>query len=510
MPSSTNYKQVFIERIKLLEKAEKDKAFRKIFKERCKRDVVFFCNSICSTYDPRKKPSMIPFILFPKQEEYLLWRNERRFKKEHGLVEKSRDLGLTYLNVLSQTHAWLFEQGYAGLMTSRKEMLVDRRGDPSSIFEKFRIILRYLPSWMLPENFSWSEHDNYMRLVNPDNGSVITGEVGQSSGRGGRSSVCDWDEVAFAERPEMIDAALSQNSDVIIYTSTPNGIGNLFYRKRFSNKIPVFTVTWKDHPEKDEEWYKRQQNNLDPIILAQEVDLDYTASSEGIYISAKWVQSAIAYNDKPFIPAIGENVAALDVASSGQNRTVFGARKGNVVYFIKDWQGLNTTQSAYEVRDLMKELGCTHLTYDSDGIGGELANSWVGEDLEFTLYPFHGNGTPTERVWEGEDKTSKQKFKNARAEASGILRERFRKTYENYHAIKLHPVEELISIPNHSTLIAQLSVPKYKRDASGKILIESKEDMRKRGVESPDFYDMLALLVAPVENAIEEFEAWLS
>lgn len=506
--------KVLLERIKLIEKASKDKGFRKVFKAKCARDVVFFCNSICCTYDPRKKPAMLPFILFPKQEEYLRWRNERRARKEHGLVEKSRDMGLSYLNVLSQTHSWLFEQGYSGLMTSRKEMLVDRRGDPSSIFEKIRIILRYLPQWMLPEGFNWDVHDNYMRLINPENGSVITGESGSQAGRGARSSVCDWDEVAFAERPEMIDAALSQNSDVIIYTSTPNGIGNLFYRKRFSNKIPVFTVSWRDHPEKDEEWYKRQQNNLDPIILAQEVDLDYTASSEGIYIPAKWVQAAIAQgtvdNPLPMIPPIGENVAALDVASAGQNRTVFGARKGNVVYFIKDWHGLNTTQSAYEVRDLMIEKGCTHLTYDSDGIGGELANSWVGEDLEFTLYPFHGNGTPTERVWEGEDKTSKQKFRNARAEAWGCLRDRFKKTYENFHGIKTHPIEELISIPNHPTLIAQLSVPKYKRDAQGRYLIESKEDMRKRGVESPDFADFAALLFAPVENAVEEFEAWFS
>lgn len=501
--------EVLKERHDIFDLCETDLDFRRIALEKSKKNVVFWCNTFCWTYDPRKRPSMLPFLLFPKQQEYLLWRNERRKKKEHGLIEKSRDAGISFCNVISQTHAWLFESGYSGLITSRKEMLVDRRGDPSSIFEKIRIILRYLPPWMLPEGFSWSEHDNYMRLVNPSNGSVITGESGSQAGRGARSSVCDWDEVAFAERPEMIDAALSQNSDVIIYTSTPNGIGNLFYRKRFSNKIPVFTITWKDHPEKDEEWYKKQQDQLDPIILAQEVDLDYTASQEGIFIPAKWVQAAIA-NPLPFIPAIGENVASVDIATSGQNRTVWGARKGNVVYCIEDWQGKNTTESAYDVRDLMIEKGCTHLTYDADGVGGELANSWMGEDLEFTLYPFHGNGTPTERIWEGEDKTSRQKFRNARAEAWGCLRNRFKKTYENFHAIKTHPIEELISIPNHPTLIAQLSVPKYKRDAQGRYLIESKEDMRKRGVESPDFADCLALLVAPVENAVEEFEAWLS
>jgi phage terminase large subunit len=502
-------KEKLKERYKLVSECRDSIEKRKAALALCKKSVVYWVNNWVSTYDPRIRPALIPFVLFPKQEAYLHWRRERRLNKENGLIEKSRDLGLTWLNVADQTHSWLFETGYAGAFGSRKEILVDRKGDPNSIFEKIRIILRNLPDWMLPPDFSWNEHDNYLRIINPNRQNVITGESGFNCGRGGRSTVYDLDEFAFLERPDQVDAAVSQNTDVVFYTSTPNGIGNLFYKKRHSNKIPVFTIRWQDHPKKDKEWYEKQVLKLDPIVLAQEINIDYAASQEGTYIPAKWVQAAIAYDNMPMIPPIGENVAALDVASAGQNRTVFGARKGNVVYFIKDWQGLNTTQSAYEVRDLMRELGCTHLTYDSDGIGGELANSWVGEDLEFTLYPFHGNGTPTERVWEGEDKTSKQKFRNARAEAAGILRERFRKTYENFHAIKLHPIEELISIPNNPTLIAQLSVPKYKRDASGKILIESKEDMRKRGVESPDHFDFLCYLFAPVENVVEEFEAWL-
>lgn len=501
--------QLVIERIKTYEECRRSKSFRNAYLNLCKQDVVFWCNTACNTFNPRSKPATIPFILYPKQEEYLQWRRARRTANESGLIEKSRDVGLTWLNIVDQLHCWLFEDEFKGTFGSRKEMLVDRRDDPDSIFEKIRKCIRGLPKWMLPPDFDWKKHDNSLRLINPNNGSTITGEAGENMGRGGRSSVYDWDEVAFTPRQNNVESAISENSNVIFYTSTPNGIGELFYKKRHSNKISVFTIRWND-VGKTQEWYNKKKDVSDPIIFAQEIDVDYTASSEGVYIPAKWVQAAIVYDSKPFIPAIGENVAALDVASAGQNRTVFGARKGNVVYYIKDWQGLNTTQSAYEVRDLMREKGCTHLTYDSDGIGGELANSWVGEDLEFTLYPFHGNGTPTERVWEGEDKTSKQKFRNARAEAYGILRDRFRKTYENLHSIKLHPVEELISIPNHSTLIAQLSVPKYKRDAQGRYLIESKEDMRKRGVDSPDFADLLAYLFAPVENAIEEFEAWLS
>lgn len=502
-------KEKLKERYKLLTDCKDSTLKRKANLALCKKSVSYWVNNWVYTYDPRIRPALIPFVLFPKQDEYLKWRRERRASRENGLIEKSRDLGLSWLNVADQTHAWLFEPGFAGAFGSRKEILVDRKGDPNSIFEKIRIILRNLPNWMLPEDFNWNDHDNYLRLINPNKSSVITGEAGSNCGRGGRSTVYDLDEFAFLERPDQVDAAVSQNTEVVFYTSTPNGIGNLFYKKRHSNRIKVFTIKWQDHPKKDEKWYQKQVETLDPIILAQEVDVDYTASAEGVYIPAKWVQAAIA-NPLPMLPMYGENVAAVDVAGSGQNKTVWGARKGPVVYQVREWQGKNTTESGYDVKDLMIEHDCIHLTYDADGIGSQLCNAWIGDNLPFSVYPFHGNGTPSERVWEGEDKTSRQKFRNARAEAYGLIRERFRKTYENLNGIKSYPVEELISIPNHATLIAQLSVPKYKRDASGKYLIESKEDMRKRGVDSPDFADMVAYLFSPIESAVDEFEAWLS
>jgi hypothetical protein len=50
----------------------------------------------------------------------------------------------------------------------------------------------------------------------------------------------------------------------------------------------------------------------------------------------------------------------------------------------------------------------------------------------------------------------------------------------------------MISIPNHPLLIQQLSSVQGKHTTSGKILLQSKEDMRKDGIESPDFADALA------------------
>jgi hypothetical protein len=48
-------------------------------------------------------------------------------------------------------------------------------------------------------------------------------------------------------------------------------------------------------------------------------------------------------------------------------------------------------------------------------------------------------------------------------------------------------------LPDDEELAGQLSAPKYKFDSAGRIVIESKEDMKKRGVDSPDRADALCL-----------------
>jgi hypothetical protein len=54
-------------------------------------------------------------------------------------------------------------------------------------------------------------------------------------------------------------------------------------------------------------------------------------------------------------------------------------------------------------------------------------------------------------------------------------------------------LQEGLSLPDDEELAGQLSAPKYKFDSAGRIVIESKEDMKKRGVDSPDRADALAL-----------------
>lgn len=457
--------------------------------EHCRHNIYDWIEDWVWTYDPRVKPSMVPLLLFPKQREYLAWRTDRRSHKENGLTEKSRDMGITWMNVCHQVHCWLFEDGYKGAFGSRKEMLVDRIGDPDSIFEKIRILLRYLPRWMLPQDFSWKQHDNFCKLINPANGSTITGEAGDDIGRGGRSALYDVDEFAFVEHPHSVDAALSNNTDVVFYTSSANGIGNLFYKKRMTYPAScVFRMHWRDDPRKDDQWYATQKQKYDAVTVASEIDIDYGASVEGIYIPNLWVLAAIALE----LPKRGPLMAGLDVAISGGNLNVLTIRQGPTVLQVISWDGTNTTETAFKVREILEGMGVKHLNIDADGVGaGVIGTLAQTPGLKFSFSALHGSGSPSDREWVGEDKTSKEKFYNARAENWGLLRERFRKTYDHVNQIRSYPLDELISIPEEPKLIAQISQPKRKFTSAGKILIEGKEEMRSRGLDSPDFADSL-------------------
>lgn len=446
------------------------------------------------TYDPRRQPSIIPFALFPKQREFILWLLARFEGQQDAVVEKSRDMGVTWLCVAFALWLWRFRSGVKVGFGSRKEMLVDRKDDPDSIFEKARIVLRNMPREFLPLDFQIGRDCPFLRIVNVENASVITGEAGDQIGRGGRSSIYFKDESAFYERPHLIEAALSNNSDCKIDVSTPNGMGNPFYRKRHSGKFPVFTFHWRDDPRKDDAWYARQCNTLEPHIRAQEVDIDYTASVEDICIPARWVQAAVGFVVEP--SEFG--IAGLDVGGGG-DKSVFIARFGPLVRKPVSWSDGDTTGTAFRAHELLREAKCHHLNFDSVGIGAGVASTLMRAGA-----PARGINTgesPTDARWL-DGRTAKEKFANLKAELWWKMRDRFQKTFEVRTGAAKHPPEELISLPDDPELARQLSLPRVVITATGKIAIESKETLARRGVRSPDFADALALTFAETAVAL--------
>jgi phage terminase large subunit len=103
-------------------------------------------------------------------------------------------------------------------------------------------------------------------------------------------------------------------------------MANPFAQKRFSGKIKVFTFHWRDDPRKDAAWYEKQLDELDPVTIASEIDINYAASAEGLLIPSAWVQAAIGAHLKLGIKPTGMRRGGLDVADTGADKNAFTGR----------------------------------------------------------------------------------------------------------------------------------------------------------------------------------------
>lgn len=436
---------------------------------------VDFINDWMVTYDPRVQPSLLPFLLFPKQAEYIEWLYKRYQLKEDGLVEKSRDMGATWLCCAFAVWMWIFIPGSSVSFGSRKEDLVDEIGNPDSIFEKMRILLDNLPVEFLPAGFVLRTNAAYMKILNPSTGSNIKGESGDNIGRGGRSSLYFKDESAFYERPERIEAALSMNSDVKIDVSTPNGNGNPFYRKRHGGKVPVFTFHWRDDPRKDKVWYEKQKDMLDPVVLAQEVDINYDASLANAFINADHVRDAMQKRASEIFDE-GGNQAPLflgvDVARFGDDRTVLALRKGRHLLWYAVVPPCDNVAVVGEVMSVSTEYPLDAIFVDVVGIGSGVYDM-LNNKLDY-VYPVNGGSSPQDKA----------KYLNKRAEMWGRMREWFK--------------DGPVVAPNSPEMLTDLCSLKYSFNGNGQYVLEKKEDAKKRGVRSPDIADAIALTFAEV------------
>lgn len=485
-------------------------------RERCSADILHWFDNWIYTFDPRlvrqKGGAFVKFDLWPKQRDFIRWLEERVAGNEEGLVEKSRDVGATFLCAGYALHQWLYRPGFKATFGSRKVDLVDKKDNPDSIFAKLRIMLNRLPAQLMPKGYSSAQHDNYMRLVNPENEAVISGEGGEDMGRGGRSSVYFPDEAAFISNAETVEKALSGNTDCIIWVSSVNGMGNLFARKRHSILKPhqIFRLHWRDDPRKTEEWAEAKKASFsDPTGWASEYDIDYSASVEGICIPAAWVESAKRLiNIEPRLKASNECRIGGDVGA-GKAKSVSIPRRGPVVLPPESRGDPDTTDTAFWMLDVAKDNRASLLNFDSVGVGAGVSSTLMKNPEDgITVQPINTGLPPSDREWP-DGKTSEEKFANWKAEIWWLCRTALQRTHEHVLFLekkpggKEHALTELLALPsgdkNSDQLCLELSLVKWGKNDKGKITIEKKEALAKRGIASPDFADalMLTFIEAP-------------
>lgn len=249
-------------------------------REKCRTDILFWINEYGTTYDPRKRQPHLRFKLFPYQKRLVKTLVEKIRRGEDILIEKSRDMGVSWLVLLVFQWFWLFEPGSDFLLGSRKSDYVDRLGDMSTLMEKLRYNLDRQPRWLLPQGFNNRHHNTLLKLINPQNGNTITGESSNPNfARGGRYKGILFDEFAYWQRDDLAWASAGQSSPCRIAVSTPHGRANKFAQLRFESPIGVESIHWRLHPEKNDAWYANEKKRMTEDEIARELDINYHLSA---------------------------------------------------------------------------------------------------------------------------------------------------------------------------------------------------------------------------------------
>ena len=504
-----DYVTIFKRRIKLIKALKSDKKALKGAKEYYKNNIAQFISDFGVTTEPRNiergLPSNIPFILFPRQIEWVDWALDKWRNQKNGITEKSRDMGISVLTCAFAVSMCLFNAGMIIGFGSRKQEYVHKNGDLKSLFPRMIYFLENLPS-EFTKGMNIRRDCTHM-LIRFPNGSQIIGESGDNIGRGARASIYFVDESAFLERQNLVDAALSQTTNCRMDVSTPHGRSNSFAIRRHSGRVPVFTFHWTQDPRKNQTWYEKQKFELDPVTLAQEVDIDYSASVTGTVIPAIWVQAAIDAHVKLGFKPTGGKFAGFDVADQGSDKCAVAVRHGVVILHVEEWSGVNgdileSTKRAFGILD---DYQTNQLTFDADGLGSgvrgdsRLLNSERKNSI--TVIPFCGSGKvidPEEYLV--KSRTNEDMFYNAKAQAWWVLRLKFQNTYraivEGLEINENDIISISSNISNLDKLVQELSQPTFLISNSGKLLIDKSPD----GVSSPNLADSVMYAFAPRDD----------
>ena len=184
-------------------------------------------------------------------------------------------------------------------------------------------------------------------------------------------------------------------------------------------------------------------------------------------ILPRWIEAA----QKRTLERTRRPIIAADIARFGEDETVIMRREGGWIRVYRAHHKDDTMTTAGHIakamRDIDDEAGkndWVRAIVDVPGVGGGVVDRLA--ELDLPVVPYNG----------GEAPIDKERFVNARAEDYWTLRERFEQG-------------EVDIDPDDDKLAAQLGSIKWGIDSRGRIKIESKDDMRKRGLPSPDRAD---------------------
>lgn len=273
------------------------------------------------------------------------------------------------------------------------------------------------------------------------------------------------------------ETLISGENNRIVAIGNPTSPTGDFYEACKSPLWNKINISCFDHPNVKEneiivpgavttQWIdeRRQEWGEDSPLWKAKVLGDFPDEGDDTLIPLSWIEACVGLD----LPADGDKTLGADIARFGGDMTVIAQFYGAVLQPLEAVNKKDTNWTIGRIANLNTENGFTAIGIDDTGVGGGVTDGLQDRGLDVDPMNFGSNAIEND------------KFENLKAEIYWNLRE----------AIK----NKEISLPkDDKELVNQLASIKYGFTRKGHIKIESKEDMKKRGLKSPDKADAVAI-----------------
>lgn len=217
-------------------------------------------------------------------------------------------------------------------------------------------------------------------------------------------------------------------------------------------------------------------------------------------IKRSWVESAIDAHIKLELDMEGARTVGYDVADSGADKNAISVFNGCICEHVEEWKAQEDELKKSSLR-AWSHVGNGHLIYDSIGVGAGVGS--ILKDYGVTAYSkFNAGDKPYAPLKEYAPKVkNKDKFENLKAQAWRDVADRLRNTYNAVEKGMKFDVNDMISISSDIKDIEQLKTelctPHRDTSKRGLDMVESKKDLAKRSVKSPNKADSFIMGACP-------------
>jgi len=208
---------------------------------------------------------------------------------------------------------------------------------------------------------------------------------------------------------------------------------------------------------------------------------EFPSEAEDTLISLKLIEAAAEEDAIELPPEDAPAEMGVDVARFGSDRTVICVRRGERVIEMEALGRQDLMETAGRVRAAMTRHGPKVVRVDGIGLGAGVVDRLREQGC-----------SQVKGVNVAARANRPEHFANLRAELYDGLRERFQ--------------DGRIRIPADPDLIGELAAVRYSFTSSGQVRLEGKDDMRSRGLRSPDKADALMLAFAAVRR--QDYRMW--